>query len=106
MPDPGLEKGQAQSSSMQKKSRTVQIPKKTSFEIDTLEVWGITTTPEGGEDDEVTKQKKRLEWEEAEAARRAGVNFGGDKDGARALLEMAGLVGDRSGSVGRSGGSV
>ncbi|RMZ86878.1 hypothetical protein DV736_g5898, partial [Chaetothyriales sp. CBS 134916] len=53
---------------------------------------------------EVEKQQKRLKWEEDEAARRRGVNFGGDKDGARALLELAGLVGDREGN--RSGGSV
>jgi hypothetical protein len=33
------------------------------------------------------------------------VNFGGDKEGARALLEMAGLVGEHAGG-GRSGGSV
>lgn len=75
--------------------------KRLSLDIDGLEVWGISF-PEAGEEDEITKQKKRLAWEEAEAARRRGVNFGGDKDGARHLLEMAGIIGD----TGRSGGSV
>lgn len=81
-------------------------PKKLTFDLDALEVWGISFPAEGDADgdDEVTKQKKRLKWEEDEAARRRGVNFGGDKDGARALLEMAGLVGDKSGH--RTGGSV
>ena len=80
-------------------------PKKMEFDIDTLEVWGISFPEPGSEkDDEMTKQAKRLKWEEEEAARRRGVNFGGDKDGARALLEMAGLVGDKAGN--RSGGSV
>lgn len=78
-------------------------PKKIEIDIDVLEVWGINISDEKGED-EATKQKKRLAWEEAEAARRKGVNFGGDKDGARALLEMAGIVGDNSGN--RTGGSV
>jgi TLD len=97
LPDPGLEKAQASSHGQARPLGT-----KVEFDIDTLEVWGVAN-PEGGEEeDEAVKQKKRLEWEEAEAARRAGINFGGDKDAARALLEMAGLVGDR----GRSGGSV
>ncbi|KAF7505623.1 hypothetical protein GJ744_000558 [Endocarpon pusillum] len=98
LPDPGLEKAQAEPN-----ARGGAVGRKVEFDIDTLEIWGITN-PEAGEEgeDEVMKQKKRLDWEEAEAARRAGVNFGGDKDGARALLEMAGLVGDK----GRSGGSV
>ena len=75
------------------------------FDIDTLEVWGISYPTLGEGDDELTKQKKKLAWEEAEAARRRGVGFGGDKDGARHLLEMAGLVGDKA-DRGRSGGSV
>ncbi|ERF68040.1 hypothetical protein EPUS_06430 [Endocarpon pusillum Z07020] len=98
LPDPGLEKAQAEPN-----AGRGAVGRKVEFDIDTLEVWGITN-PEAGEEgeDEVVRQKRRLDWEEAEAARRAGVNFGGDKDGARALLEMAGLVGDK----GRSGGSV
>ncbi|KIV78254.1 hypothetical protein PV11_09991 [Exophiala sideris] len=94
--DPGLETAQTH------QTNNTQ-PKKSEFEIDSLEVWGISFPVLAGED-EITKQKKRLAWEEAEAARRRGVNFGGDKDGARALLEMAGLVGDKAGT--RSGGSV
>lgn len=77
--------------------------KKLYIDIDDLEVWGISFTESGG-DDEITKQKKRLAWEEAEAERRKGVNFGGDKDGARHLLEMAGIIGDGAGN--RSGGSA
>jgi hypothetical protein len=102
--DPGLEVAQTHHSD------TVQA-KKVTFDLDTLEVWGISFplgarsgSTAGEEDDEITKQRKRLKWEEEEAARRRGVNFGGDKDGARALLEMAGLVGDKAGH--RSGGSV
>lgn len=77
--------------------------KKIEIDIDGLEVWGVSF-PEEGEEDEISKQKRRLAWEEAEAARRRGVNFGGDKDGARYLLEMAGIVGSDAGN--RSGGSV
>lgn len=76
-------------------------PKKVEFDIDTLEIWGVSFSDKG--EDEIVNQKKRLAWEEAEAARRRGLNFGGDKDGARALLEMAGIVGD---GANRSGGSV
>ncbi|EXJ95944.1 hypothetical protein A1O1_01069 [Capronia coronata CBS 617.96] len=94
--DPGLETAQSRHAELAQ-------PKKITFDIDNLEVWGINF-PVGEGEDEVTRQRKRLDWEEAEAARRRGVQFGGDKDGARALLEMAGLVGDKAGN--RSGGSV
>jgi predicted DNA binding CopG/RHH family protein len=94
MTDPRLEAAQR---------RGLAQHKKMEIDIDVLEVWGINTSDDKGED-EATKQKKRLAWEEAEAARRRGVNFGGDKGGARALLEMAGIVGDNSGN--RTGGSV
>ena len=77
--------------------------KKLEFDIDGLEVWGISAL-EAGSEDAVTLQKQKLDWDEAEAARRRGVNFGGDKDGARALLEMAGLVGDDAQN--RTGGSM
>lgn len=90
--DPLLEAAQQQKKSDQ--------AKKIELDIDGLEVWGISFA-EAGEDDEITKQKKRLAWEEEEAARRRGVNFGGDKDGARHLLEMAGIVDSN-----RSGGSM
>lgn len=98
--DPGLESAQVHHDG---DSESAAQPKKVEFDIDTLEIWGISFPTDEGED-EVTRQKKRLAWEEAEAARRRGVNFGGDKDGVRALLEMAGLVGDKAGN--RSGGSV
>lgn len=94
MTDPRLEAAQR---------RGLAQHKKVEIDIDVLEVWGINTSDDKGED-EATKQKKRLAWEEAEAARRRGVNFGGDEGGARALLEMAGIVGDNSGK--RTGGSV
>lgn len=94
MTDPRLEVAQRRGSAQHKK---IEI------DIDVLEVWGINTSDNKGED-EATKQKKRLAWEDAEAERRRGVNFGGDKGGARALLEMAGIVGDNSGN--RTGGSV
>jgi len=99
LPDPLLE-------SAQKGHDLASFPKKLDFDIDMLEVWGVDV-PDSASDteDAAAKQKKRLAWEEAEAARRRGVNFGGDKEGARALLEMAGLVGDHAGG-GRSGGSV
>ena len=77
---------------------------KVELDIDALEVWGIRFPDPTDGDDALVKQMKKLKWEDEEAARRAGVNFGGDKDGARALLEMAGLVGDKAGH--RSGGSV
>ncbi len=100
LPDAGLENAQRTNP-----TGAGHSPKKFEFEIDTLEVWGVDASADDEGDDAATKQKKKLAWDEAEAARRRGVNFGGDKDGARALLEMAGLVGDHAGT-GRSGGSV
>lgn len=91
VPDPGLSEAQSRAPESH--------PAKVVFEVDTLEVWGVSF-PAGGVD-EVERQQAKLEWEEAEAARRRGVNFGGDKDGARHLLEMAGIVGQN-----RSGGSM
>ena len=55
---------------------------------------------------EIERHRQRMAWEEADAARRAAVNFGGnDREGARHLLEMAGIIGGDDGG-GRSGGSV
>ena len=66
------------------------------FAIESLEVWGL------GGDEEEKGQRERWAWEEREAERRRRVNMGtGDVDADRALLEMAGLVGQ-----GRSGGSM
>lgn len=108
--DPAFERSQQQIQPLTSPPTTTttfaSLPHKIQFDLDMLEVWGVSIpdpASEDGQDDEVTKQRKRLAWEEAEAARRRGVNFGGDKDGARALLEMAGIVG---GHGTRSGGSV
>ena len=97
VPDPALVEAQVEH------PETTQ-PAKVELDIDALEVWGISFPDPTDGDDALVKQMKKLKWEDEEAARRAGVNFGGDKDGARALLEMAGLVGDKAGN--RSGGSV
>ena len=66
------------------------------FEIESLEVWGC------GGPQEVEEQRKRWEWEEKEAEARRRINLGtGDIEADRALLEMAGLIGNN-----RSGGSM
>jgi len=66
------------------------------FEIESLEVWGL------GGDDEAKAQRERWAWEEREAEARRRVNIGkGDIEADRALLEMAGIIGQN-----RSGGSV
>ncbi|KKY17990.1 putative restriction of telomere capping protein 5 [Phaeomoniella chlamydospora] len=81
---------------------TFKLPPKLTLDISTLSIYGLSTPdPDQEGDDELTKQKKSLAWEEAEAERRRGINFGGDQEGARALLEMAGIVGQN-----RSGGSM
>ena len=64
------------------------------FEIKEVEVWGC------GRQEDLEEQKKRWEWEEREAALRAKVNIDTMKED-RALLEMAGLVGNHG-----NGGSV
>ncbi|SCU79819.1 LADA_0B03334g1_1 [Lachancea dasiensis] len=64
------------------------------FLIQDIEVWGC-----GGEK-ELEEQIKNWEWEEAEAARRQRINLKSINDD-RALLELAGLVGQN-----QSGGSV
>ncbi|KPI45449.1 Restriction of telomere capping protein 5 [Cyphellophora attinorum] len=111
--DPGLVEAQGASSSSAASGGETKAPwpRRIDFEVEGIEVWGVTFDS-GNEDDEdgvkeseVEKQRKRLEWEEKEAERRRAINFGGDKDGARHLLEMAGLVGNGSGQ-GRSGGSM
>lgn len=65
------------------------------FEIEEIEVWGC-----GGKD-EAEAQKKAWAWEEREALLRRQITLGKDVEADRALLEMAGLVGQN-----RSGGSV
>lgn len=64
------------------------------FEITEVEVWG------SGKEEDLEEQKKRWEWEEREASYRARVNIDSMKED-RALLELAGLVGNHG-----AGGSV
>ncbi|KAI5844546.1 TLD-domain-containing protein [Morchella snyderi] len=65
------------------------------FEIEEIEVWGC------GGDSEAEAQRKAWAWEEREALLRRQINFGKDIEADRALLEMAGLIGQN-----RSGGST
>jgi hypothetical protein len=66
------------------------------FQIDSLEVWGC------GGDAEAKAQAERWAWEAREAEARRKINLGSNGvDADRALLEMAGLVGQN-----RSGGSM
>lgn len=66
------------------------------FEIESLEVWGC------GGDEEAKVQAERWAFEAREAEARRRVNLGtGDIEADRALLEMAGLVGQN-----QSGGSI
>lgn len=65
------------------------------FSIDELEVWGC------GNAEDLEEQKRQWEWEEREAQYRQRVNIKAfDED--KALLELAGLVGNQKGS----GGSI
>ena len=67
------------------------------FEIESLEIWGC------GGDEEAERQRKAWEFEEREAAARKGIRRGKDVDSDRALLEMAGLVGNHNASGGSMG---
>ena len=67
------------------------------FEIESLEVWGC------GGDEEAEKQRAAWAFEEREAAARKGLKLGKDIEADRALLEMAGLVGNHSASGGSMG---
>ena len=64
------------------------------FEIDSLEVWGC-----GGEE-EAQNQKAAWAFEEREAEARKNLKLGKDIEADRALLEMAGLVGNHNASGG------
>ncbi len=64
------------------------------FEIESLEVWGC-----GGEE-EAKKQKAAWAFEEREAEARKHLKLGKDIEADRALLEMAGLVGNHNASGG------
>lgn len=86
--------GKINPSVLQTESDNLDATFELRFSISDLEVWGC-----GGEK-ELEEQMKQLKWEEAEAKRRQHINLkslGED----RALLEMAGLVGQH-----QSGGSV
>ncbi|RPA97413.1 TLDc domain-containing protein 2 [Choiromyces venosus 120613-1] len=65
------------------------------FEIEEIEVWGC------GGSAEAEAQRKAWAWEEREALLRRQITLGKDIEADRALLEMAGLVGQN-----RSGGSL
>ena len=67
------------------------------FEIESLEVWGC------GGDDEAEKQKAAWAFEEREALARKNIRRGKDVESDRALLEMAGLVGNHNASGGSMG---
>ena len=67
------------------------------FEVESLEMWGC------GGDEEAERQRKAWEFEEREAAARKGIRRGKDIDSDRALLEMAGLVGNHNASGGSMG---
>lgn len=67
------------------------------FEVESLEVWGC------GGDEEAEKQKTAWAFEEREAEARRNLRLGKDHDADRALLEMAGLVGNHNSSGGSMG---
>ena len=64
------------------------------FEIEALEIWGC------GGDEEAERQRAAWAFEEREAAARKGIRRGKDVESDRALLEMAGLVGNHNASGG------
>ena len=67
------------------------------FEIESLEVWGC------GGDEEAEKQRAAWAFEEREAMLRRNLNLGKDIEADRALLEMAGLIGQHNASGGSMG---
>ncbi|KAL8717015.1 MAG: hypothetical protein Q9225_005703 [Loekoesia sp. 1 TL-2023] len=67
------------------------------FEIENLEVWGC------GGDEEAERQRAAWAFEEREAEARRSVKMGKDVEADRALLEMAGLVGNHNASGGSMG---
>lgn len=58
------------------------------FAVTEVEVWGC------GKQEDLDEQKRQWQWEEQEARKRQGVNLDAHED--RALLEMAGIVGQYS----------
>lgn len=67
------------------------------FEIESLEIWGC------GGDEEAERQRAAWAFEEREAEARKSVKMGKDIEADRALLEMAGLVGNHNSSGGSMG---
>lgn len=67
------------------------------FEIESLEVWGC------GGDAEAEKQRAAWAFESREAEARKNLKFGKDREADRALLELAGLVGNQNASGGSMG---
>ena len=67
------------------------------FEVESLEVWGC------GGNEEAERQRAAWAFEEREAAARKNIRMGKDVESDRALLEMAGLVGNHSASGGSMG---
>lgn len=67
------------------------------FEIESLEVWGC------GGDEEAEKQRAAWAFESREAEARKSLKFGKDREADRALLELAGLVGNHNASGGSMG---
>ena len=67
------------------------------FEIESLEVWGC------GGDEEAEKQRAAWAFEDREAAARKTLRMGKDVESDRALLEMAGLIGNHNASGGSMG---
>lgn len=95
------------------------LPPVTKINIYNLEIWGLILPPAlessdraeaGGAQDAIAAQRAKWNFEACEAERRRNINLkvgggGADMQTARALLEMAGIVGDGA-AGGRSGGSV
>ena len=67
------------------------------FEIESLEIWGC-----GGEE-EAEHQRAAWAFEEREAAARKSIRMGKDVESDRALLEMAGIIGNHNASGGSMG---
>lgn len=67
------------------------------FEIESLEIWGC------GGNEEAERQRAAWAFEEREAEARKSVKMGKDIEADRALLEMAGLVGNHNSSGGSMG---
>lgn len=67
------------------------------FEIESLEVWGC------GGDEEAEKQRAAWAFEDREAVARKTLRMGKDVEADRALLEMAGLIGNHNATGGSMG---